>query len=231
MSYIDGNLMSSAYDNQNNLRLQTQGVNDTNMNVEDMFLTLDSDLTEDFEKMKRIASDVQHYCIPADELSKNIITDASIKAIPIGTTSIQLQDTISSTNRSLDNKTKVDVLNKAPRPSKKYKRLSNNNRNNHNNNCNINDNDNNNNHINNNSDNSNNASNSSINNNDNNNNLNVTNNNTIPSNHNSINVGPSNIQQQRKERSLHYCSICSKGFKDKYSVNVHHRTHTGKIKL
>ncbi|KAJ0181167.1 hypothetical protein K1T71_003252 [Dendrolimus kikuchii] len=31
----------------------------------------------------------------------------------------------------------------------------------------------------------------------------------------------------RKERSLHYCSICSKGFKDKYSVNVHVRTHTG----
>ncbi|EFN67632.1 Zinc finger and BTB domain-containing protein 48, partial [Camponotus floridanus] len=32
---------------------------------------------------------------------------------------------------------------------------------------------------------------------------------------------------QRKERSLHYCGICSKGFKDKYSVNVHIRTHTG----
>lgn len=31
----------------------------------------------------------------------------------------------------------------------------------------------------------------------------------------------------RKERSLHYCNICSKGFKDKYSVNVHIRTHTG----
>ncbi|KAJ8975602.1 hypothetical protein NQ317_004443 [Molorchus minor] len=31
----------------------------------------------------------------------------------------------------------------------------------------------------------------------------------------------------RKGRSLHYCSICSKGFKDKYSVNVHIRTHTG----
>ncbi|KAJ8870851.1 hypothetical protein PR048_027152 [Dryococelus australis] len=31
----------------------------------------------------------------------------------------------------------------------------------------------------------------------------------------------------RKERSLHYCSLCNKGFKDKYSVNVHIRTHTG----
>ncbi|KAL7302306.1 hypothetical protein TKK_0004969 [Trichogramma kaykai] len=30
----------------------------------------------------------------------------------------------------------------------------------------------------------------------------------------------------RKERSLHYCHICSKGFKDNYSVNVHVKTHT-----
>ncbi|XP_043244834.1 sal-like protein 2 [Amphibalanus amphitrite] len=28
-------------------------------------------------------------------------------------------------------------------------------------------------------------------------------------------------------RLLHFCHICSKGFKDKYSVNVHIRTHTG----
>ena len=32
----------------------------------------------------------------------------------------------------------------------------------------------------------------------------------------------------RKERSLHYCNICNKGFKDKYSVNVHLRVHSGK---
>ena len=31
----------------------------------------------------------------------------------------------------------------------------------------------------------------------------------------------------RRERLLHYCSICTKCFKDKYSVNVHIRTHTG----
>lgn len=31
----------------------------------------------------------------------------------------------------------------------------------------------------------------------------------------------------RKERSLHHCFVCNKGFKDKYSVNVHIRTHTG----
>lgn len=47
----------------------------------------------------------------------------------------------------------------------------------------------------------------------------------------SITAGSVNIKTNnngaRKERSLHYCSICSKGFKDKYSVNVHVRTHTG----
>ena len=30
-----------------------------------------------------------------------------------------------------------------------------------------------------------------------------------------------------KGRLLHFCSVCNKGFKDKYSVNVHLRTHTG----
>ena len=49
---------------------------------------------------------------------------------------------------------------------------------------------------------------------------------------NGTNKSPHNSHQLqnngvRKERSLHYCNICSKGFKDKYSVNVHIRTHTG----
>ena len=35
-------------------------------------------------------------------------------------------------------------------------------------------------------------------------------------------------EEPKKEcRLLHYCHICNKGFKDKYSVNVHVRTHTG----
>jgi hypothetical protein len=35
-------------------------------------------------------------------------------------------------------------------------------------------------------------------------------------------------EEPRKEcRLLHHCHICNKGFKDKYSVNVHIRTHTG----
>ena len=36
------------------------------------------------------------------------------------------------------------------------------------------------------------------------------------------------VNEPRKEaRLLHYCPICNKGFKDRYSVNVHVRTHTG----
>lgn len=58
--------------------------------------------------------------------------------------------------------------------------------------------------------------------------------NTLPSSLKIINTVDSSIScnqitniGQRKERSLHYCSVCSKGFKDKYSVTVHHRIHSG----
>merc|ERR1739846_277559 len=46
---------------------------------------------------------------------------------------------------------------------------------------------------------------------------------------NSANSGMSSgTNEPRKEaRLLHYCPICNKGFKDRYSVNVHVRTHTG----
>ena len=33
---------------------------------------------------------------------------------------------------------------------------------------------------------------------------------------------------KKELKLLHYCHICKKGFKDRYSVNVHVRTHTGK---
>ena len=32
---------------------------------------------------------------------------------------------------------------------------------------------------------------------------------------------------RKESRLLHYCHLCNKGFKDRYSVNVHVRTHTG----
>lgn len=65
-----------------------------------------------------------------------------------------------------------------------------------------------------------------------NNNININNNNNNNNTTNSNNImnsasGTVVCNGIRKERSLHYCSICSKGFKDKYSVNVHIRTHTG----
>nr|CAD7596919.1 unnamed protein product [Timema genevievae] len=50
---------------------------------------------------------------------------------------------------------------------------------------------------------------------------------SLPVSKKSKSGGGKSCSSIRKERSLHYCSICSKGFKDKYSVNVHIRTHTG----
>lgn len=50
------------------------------------------------------------------------------------------------------------------------------------------------------------------------------NNTTTTNNNNNTNGCVAGI---RKERSLHHCFVCNKGFKDKYSVNVHIRTHTG----
>jgi len=39
--------------------------------------------------------------------------------------------------------------------------------------------------------------------------------------------GPSSDEPRKESRLLHYCHLCNKGFKDRYSVNVHVRTHTG----
>ena len=38
---------------------------------------------------------------------------------------------------------------------------------------------------------------------------------------------PPGGEPRKEARLLHYCPICNKGFKDRYSVNVHVRTHTG----
>ena len=34
-------------------------------------------------------------------------------------------------------------------------------------------------------------------------------------------------RRENQYKSMHHCLICKKGFKDRYSVNVHVRTHTG----
>ena len=44
-----------------------------------------------------------------------------------------------------------------------------------------------------------------------------------------VSLGPSSggDEPRKESRLLHYCHLCNKGFKDRYSVNVHVRTHTG----
>lgn len=162
--------------------------------VDDMFLTLDSSFTDDFEKIKRIASDVQQFCITDD--FTEMITEVAIppNAASIVTTTAmsqhqqqQQQDIVTTSSNVLINSRPNTTTAKPNKAPKKYKRSPNHN----------------------------------------NNNINVNNNNLTNSNGN-MNLNTA-INGQRKERSLHYCSICSKGFKDKYSVNVHHRTHTGTV--
>lgn len=169
--------------------------------VDDMFLTLDT-FPEDYEKIKRIATEVQQFCTDNNNYSDIIVDTAAINANSINSTrsaSLATTTSTSSLHSSPDVVTTTHTgslhhLTKPPKATKKYKRTSSNNNNN-------------NSHI---------------------NNLNTSssnNNNTSTNNNN--NTSPTLLNGQRKERSLHYCSICSKGFKDKYSVNVHIRTHTG----
>lgn len=164
--------------------------------VDDMFLSLETAFSDDFEKIKRIANEVQQFCSTSDypEVIMEITT-----ALP------SAQSALQSLHQSAGSQTQHQQPTAPPPPqpmqpevttsttptststltkstAKKYKRSMSNPNNN--------------------------------------------NNNSLPnsnSNHNS----PTQCNGQRKERSLHYCSICSKGFKDKYSVNVHIRTHTG----
>lgn len=140
-----------------------------------MFLTLDTAFTDDYEKIKRIASEVQQFCITTDSYSE-VITEVAIQSTSMP---------------------EVTTTNPSPsliKPLKKHKKSNNNNNNN--------------------------STNANLNNNN--------NNTTTNNNHSNSNMSPTQCTNgQRKERSLHYCSICSKGFKDKYSVNVHIRTHTG----
>lgn len=156
--------------------------------VDDMFLTLDSSFTDDFEKIKRIASDVQQFCITDDftEMITEVAIPSNTGSI-VTTTVMPQQDIVTTSSSGLISSRPSTTTAKTNKPAKKYKRSPN-----HNNN---------------------------------NNSINVNNNNLTNSNGN-MNLNAA-INGQRKERSLHYCSICSKGFKDKYSVNVHHRTHTG----
>ncbi|XP_036674608.3 zinc finger protein 853 [Drosophila suzukii] len=213
---------------------QQQHNGNANILVDDMFLSLENAFSDDFEKIKRIANEVQQFCSagsagtptpgdygPPSDVLMQISPSTAV------TTAGQLQPPQPlkpevSTSTSPPSAVVVSAASSHVRsgagggvtkPKKAYKRSSSNN-----------------------------------------NNPNVANNNqssgTNPliagsgsgsssssgSASSSSNSPPANSggssssssgSAQRKERSLHYCSICSKGFKDKYSVNVHIRTHTG----
>lgn len=84
---------------QTNSQLPTSNHTDGTENgvmVDDMFLTLDSSFTDDFEKIKRIASDVQQFCIASDDFSE-IITEVAIQppnSTSIVTTTLPQQDIV-----------------------------------------------------------------------------------------------------------------------------------------
>ncbi|XP_053670352.1 probable serine/threonine-protein kinase tsuA [Anopheles nili] len=225
--------------------------------VDDMFLTLDAAFPEDYEKLKRIATEVQQFCTDNNNYAEIIVETPTIGngcgnssstgsllsgqphhhhgtlAVLSPTTAPGLSRQPASTTTSSDVVTTTSTAKvKAPRAKKSYKRslgamggnLAS----------------------------TTNTASSVASNNNNNNNTSMSNLNTIaggtllspgagtgtsgasttgPSTTTATSAATTSPTQcgngQRKERSLHYCSICSKGFKDKYSVNVHIRTHTG----
>lgn len=191
-----------------------------------MFLTLDNAFTDEFEKMKRITNEVQQFCT-IDSQGNSYSEVITIENNTINNTPILTSNDITNNNNLIinNNNNNTGKINKSRsngiKTTKKYKKSINNN---------------NTNMLNNNNDTS--TINNNLNNNKSlsknvispltaagNNNSNAS---VMPANANSLSPGTSSICNGiRKERSLHYCSICSKGFKDKYSVNVHIRTHTG----
>lgn len=230
LTFADSTLSSSLFDDSQNPQstLSQHGLA-PGVAVDDMFLTLDSAFTDDFEKMKRIANEVQQFCTVDSQGNSygDVITiDNAINTNQLLTSNDITNNNnliINNNNNSNNNHNSTGKINKSRsngiKTTKKYKKsISNSNiLNNNNDTSTINNNLNNTKNINKNvmnalttSSNNNNASSVSA----------VTT--------NATSMSPGTVCNGiRKERSLHYCSICSKGFKDKYSVNVHIRTHTG----
>ncbi|XP_017129189.1 Krueppel-like factor luna [Drosophila elegans] len=227
--------LSSQQQQQQQQQQQHNG--NANILVDDMFLSLENAFSDDFEKIKRIANEVQQFCsagsagtpTPGDYGPAGDVL-MQISPSPTVTSAGQLQPPQPlkpevSTSTSPPAPVVVSAVASShvrsaggggvTKPKKAYKRSSSSN----NNNPNL---------ANNNqssggnpliagsgsgsSSSSGSASSSS---------------NSPPANSGGSSSSSSAGSAQRKERSLHYCSICSKGFKDKYSVNVHIRTHTG----
>lgn len=225
----------------------TAGPSAASIIVDDMFLSLESAFSDDFEKIKRIANEVQQFCTAAPTVTDFPGNDVLMQISASATGLQQLHSPAATTptgapitgvqhiqqvthpppppppqpskpevTTSTGNRVSVGSAVGGTKTTKKYKRTTSATSasatlNNNNNNPNVL------NHNNNNNNKSTNSSGSSTNN----------NNNSGPVGSSANSNSPTHCNGQRKERSLHYCSICSKGFKDKYSVNVHIRTHTG----
>jgi uncharacterized Zn-finger protein len=219
---LSNSLFDDSQNPQSTLSQHASGV------VDDMFLTLDTAFTDEFEKMKRIANEVQQFCtIDSQGNGYGEVITIENNAINATQNSLLSSNDLTNNNSLIinNNNSHTGKINKSRsngiKTTKKYKKSINNNNSNLMNN----------------------------NNNNNNNDTSTINNNlhgngkasalssltSASSNGSSASVmpvngmspGPTGCNGIRKERSLHYCSICSKGFKDKYSVNVHIRTHTG----
>jgi hypothetical protein len=235
--FADSTLPSSAI-------IDDLPISSNNEFVEDMFLTLGPGFTEDFEKIKKIACEVQQFCTASSSDNSQDIPKIVIennKTLQSGcytleTASDSSEIIIDNINAKSNKQVDLSDMNKqkycGSKVTKKYKKVIFNNKrinadsfeisvdnkdNNNNSNSNINNN-------------------TNDDNNDSNNNkiekiqFGSTSNNKVKKSLNlscNTNSNVTNSMGPRKERSLHYCSICSKGFKDKYSVNVHTRTHTG----
>lgn len=210
LTFADSTLSNSLFDdNQNPLAEST-------LSQHHMFLTLDNAFTDEFEKMKRIANEVQHFCT-IDSQGNSYGEIITIENNTISAT--QNSELTNNNSSAINNNIITEKTNKnrggIKVSTKKYKKsMSNSNMLNNNNDT------------------------SAINNNLKNamNSLSTTNSSKSSSvsvmapNPSSLSPGAGTVCNGiRKERSLHYCAICNKGFKDKYSVNVHHRTHTGKV--
>lgn len=215
-------MSNSIFDDSQNQQ-HTAGV------VDDMFLSLDNAFSDEFEKLKRISNDVQHFCTNNDGTINgysDIIIESNGMHVNAGS-ALTTNDITNNNSLVINNNnnngasTKIGKGRsgsgngmKSATATKKYKKSLNNNNpsipNNNNNNNNeastINDKNLNKNLL---------------------NNLTTTTNGAVMSTNMNGSTTTTTNSGIRKERSLHYCSICSKGFKDKYSVNVHIRTHTG----
>lgn len=160
-----------------------------------LFPTMDAAFPDEYEKLKRIATEVaesvNQFCRDSPNLPISSSPGVTLftSLTPATPTSVPTTVVITSANASA-----ASGISSPARPNKKFKKSSSCIKGSSNSNC----------------------------------TTSLNNGNITPSaGSSSTNSNTVSGNVARKERSLHYCNICSKGFKDKYSVNVHIRTHTG----